>query len=145
MIYVYPKHIIEKAIREKYDFKDIPVISISNNGEKITGVDNLNIIQLEFRDDGESFTLEQARKIKEFVDAKKDSPVFFVHCDAGISRSGAVGLWVTKYLGMDEKEFYEKNKRIHPSSYVLSMLNKVSNTNYRIRSLFEFEMTEKGW
>jgi hypothetical protein len=28
---------------------------------------------------------------------------------------------------------------------VLSMLNKVSNTNYRIRSLFEFEMTEKGW
>jgi len=55
------------------------------------------------------FTDDMANKIKEFVDLNKDKKEWIIHCVAGISRSGAIGLWLTKYLGYNLFEFLENN------------------------------------
>jgi len=61
------------------------------------------------------------KKIKE-----KDIKLLFVHCDAGIARSGAVGVFACRYLGMNEDEFRKENPIIGPNTLVLEILNRVS-------------------
>lgn len=55
-----------------------------------------------------------------------DVDTLICQCDAGISRSGAVGLWATRFLKLDEKEFREKHPQIQPNSRVLEILMDVS-------------------
>ncbi len=57
---------------------------------------------------------------------KENIPTLIVHCAAGVSRSGAVGLFATKYLKLNGREFHENNKTIMPNQYVLEILNKES-------------------
>lgn len=71
-----------------------------------------------------AMTEDDAKKIIEFIDRNKDRN-FIVHCSAGISRSGAVGTFITEYLEKDYKLFKEHNKHISPNHMVLSMLNKL--------------------
>jgi len=69
----------------------------------------------------------KARLIINFLDEIKDEvDVLFVHCAAGVSRSGAVGLFATRYLGLDEIEFRKWSPHILPNFFVLSLLNKES-------------------
>jgi len=133
MVFVYPRKTIENAISTNRDFNNYPIISISCVGEKVKEMEKYNSLQLEFGDDSSTFNNEHARQIIDFVEKNKNHPVFYVHCDAGISRSGAVGLWITRYLGLDETEFYERNTRIHPNLYVLDVLNGVARTNFKPR------------
>lgn len=75
------------------------------------------------------FTETKAKEIIAFVDEiKSKAERFVVHCDAGKSRSGAVGLWLTRYLGWSEKAFTELNRRrlLGPNSSVLHTLMEVS-------------------
>lgn len=145
MILIYPRYVIEDNLkRNKPLLEKYPIISISDIGNKLKDVSSLNILQLEFYDDS-SFTLEHAQQIKEFVDANIKAQHFIIHCDAGISRSGAVGTWVNYYLGCDEKIFHEKNPNIHPNKSVFRKLNEWANTNFKIKSEFDIEMEEKGW
>ena len=79
------------------------------------------------------FEQQHARAIINFVnEIKDDVDELIVHCRAGISRSGAVGLFVCRYLQLDENEFRKINTGIRPNFYILSVLNEVSeiNTNY---------------
>jgi predicted protein tyrosine phosphatase len=79
------------------------------------------------------FNTTHAEKVIDFVksfDEKHQfmsySTLLVVHCDAGVSRSGALGLWSCRYLGYDEKEFRKTNNNIHPNSLIYDTLCKVS-------------------
>jgi hypothetical protein len=77
--------------------------------------------------EGMLFDEERARNIVEFVDKIRDSAErLIIHCDAGISRSSATGLWATRYLGLDEMKFWNNNNHIRPNPYVFKILCNVS-------------------
>ena len=49
-----------------------------------------------------------------------------VHCNAGISRSGAIGTFANDYCGMNYSEFLKNNPYIMANSYVLRLLRRES-------------------
>lgn len=65
----------------------------------------------------------QAQSVIDFVDRHKNR-IFIIHCTAGVSRSGAVGTFVSNYLGKDPVEFRKRNPYILPNPHVLSLLNR---------------------
>ena len=71
------------------------------------------------------FTREQAKELYEFIKRNKDKKFAFVHCGAGISRSGAIGLFIHRNFGsMLNETFIETNRAIFPNSYILRLLNE---------------------
>lgn len=58
---------------------------------------------LKFKDDKDSFTVDQAERIKELVDNSITLGYnkIAVHCWAGLSRSAAVAKWINDYLELD--------------------------------------------
>jgi predicted protein tyrosine phosphatase len=76
------------------------------------------------------FTEAQAKQIVAFLDEIKDThPLLLCSCDAGISRSGAVGEFACDYLGLDKNKFYAHNPFIHPNIHVKTMLWRVVRQN----------------
>jgi predicted protein tyrosine phosphatase len=77
------------------------------------------------------FDESDAHKILDFVKIVNDEPIgrLVVHCDAGISRSGGVGIFLCRYLGLDEKEFRKINRNILPNNYIYDMLSNISGLN----------------
>jgi len=71
-----------------------------------------------------AFTEDQGRRIIEFIDKHKDKE-FFVHCSAGISRSGAVGQFILDYLDGDKEHFQKMNSHISPNAQVRKILNNI--------------------
>ena len=85
-------------------------------------------ISPELIDEFPKFDDQMAEEIVQFLNKikEKDIKLLFVHCDAGIARSGAVGVFACRYLGMDEDEFRKENPIIGPNTLVLETLNRVS-------------------
>jgi predicted protein tyrosine phosphatase len=94
-------------------------------------LDELSRKKKEEKDKEKLFNESDAEQIILFIDEinKVDVPVLIIHCAAGISRSGAIGLFACRYLKLDEKTFLNSNKHILPNFYILEILNKVSGTN----------------
>ena len=67
----------------------------------------------------------QARDIYDFIVANKDKKTCFVHCSAGVSRSGAVGTFINDFMQQDYKEFKRDNPNIMPNNLITSMLNRI--------------------
>lgn len=75
------------------------------------------------------FTEEHAKQIIEFIDRinkREEDEYLVVHCDAGISRSGAIGTFINDYLGLDFKEFKDMNRGIRPNEYIMDIMQKIS-------------------
>ena len=73
------------------------------------------------------FTAEQAQQVREFVDLLQKDPEpipLVVHCHAGVSRSGAVGIWIVRRLGLDLEDFCSANRYIDPNQHVLKLLEE---------------------
>ena len=70
-----------------------------------------------------AFTEEMAKQIVRFVQMVDEHPLL-IHCTAGISRSGAVGLAVAEQCGCVE-EFRRGNPDIMPNQLVLRKLRQV--------------------
>jgi len=72
-----------------------------------------------------------AHHILNFINSTNETEVeiLIVHCAAGVSRSGAVGVFACRYLNLDEYNFRKINRYIAPNMYVLDVLNKVSGIN----------------
>jgi predicted protein tyrosine phosphatase len=68
------------------------------------------------------FNEDLADQIVTFVERYKDSEAWLVHCDAGISRSGAIGLWITRRLQLNEEYFWQRHPCIRPNYWILSLL-----------------------
>ena len=82
---------------------------------------------LKHKNQFELFTKNHAKIIVDFVDKVKGKvDLLIVNCEAGISRSGAVGEWLCDYLGLDYAEFRNQNRLIMPNSYVLTKLKRAS-------------------
>ena len=168
-IFVISRQNLDKIIFSKKIFlngESFAVISITSIGIESPGIKKKllsehkrilsslgmnQILQLEFNDtspdekriaEDELFTIGQAKQIIEF--AKKSSANnLIIHCDAGVSRSGAVGLWATRFLNQDENEFKEKHPQIAPNPFVLGILMEESGLNAEYMKIWLNEMKEK--
>lgn len=86
------------------------------------------------------FDEEKAKHLISFIDelnSNSEDLSLLVHCDAGISRSGAVGIFTCRYLGLDEKIFRRQNPHIHPNSVVYDILYKVSGKKKEYEKFWE--------
>jgi predicted protein tyrosine phosphatase len=75
------------------------------------------------------FSLDHAKSIISFIDSinkSQDIKTLVIHCAAGVSRSGAVGLFANRYLNLDEKELSYNNPLIKPNEYILDLLTSMS-------------------
>jgi len=88
------------------------------------------------------FSKECALRIIEFIDRNKDRvDTLVAHCDAGISRSGAVGLFANRFLGLDEKNF-RKDNNVLPNVFVLNTLMETSGLNACYQNFWETQLNE---
>jgi len=148
-VFVIPRNVIEySSLKQYHTSKKWALISIfgeegplsSNVKSRLTcselsehyfdDIDN-EIFDLSGKRQYKLFDKNDAIQIINFVNKiqQKDIPMLIIHCHAGISRSGAVGLFVTRYLGLDEIEFRQNNPRIMPNFHVLNILNVESGIN----------------
>lgn len=124
------------------------IISIfSSNGDKNFSpfIDRYNILKLQFDDiteldnNGIHFSVELAQKLISFIqEIQFENKPIYIHCDAGISRSGAVGYmlneWFNKYVRQNDFDnilFQHYNPHIMPNPEVIRILkNNMFNINY---------------
>ena len=166
-IVVLSRKEVEKALDNKVLNKDIlgdwALISIYAQQELMRTFDRMDsfknlkgkkFISLRFRDIEtvvkgiEAYSLnflfneEHAKRIINFIEEVKETvETLVVQCAAGISRSGAVGLFACRYLKLDETEFRSLNK-ISPNMHVLRVLNEVSGVNKEYVEFWE-QLAEK--
>jgi predicted protein tyrosine phosphatase len=92
---------------------------------------NLNIPILNTNENAIIFNKDMAQKIINFLDKiKNDLKIkeitLVAHCDAGISRSGAIGEFACDYLDFPYDTFKERNKGLHPNILVLNTLRQTA-------------------
>lgn len=74
------------------------------------------------------FDKEMARQVVNYVlDYDKNGRDWLIHCTAGISRSGAVSLFIAEFLNLDMNTFFAQNPDIYPNNRVLTMLREEAN------------------
>lgn len=76
------------------------------------------------------FNKKQAAELIEFIEANKDKQIFIVHCAAGISRSGAIAMFINDLYGNSYKEFFNDNRQIQPNFTILSRIKEVHRKKY---------------
>jgi predicted protein tyrosine phosphatase len=118
-----------QAHRESYGkFDTTAIISINTPGDSantfckthtIRKVLTLFFSDIGVRDtDGIPMSKEDAKKIADFVKWLKttDTKELWIHCDAGVSRSAAVGAAILKYLTGDDSAIFNNPNYIPNSS-----------------------------
>lgn len=137
------EYIIDKS--DKFDHSWI-LISIHHEHELIRDfkiMDRLkelgceNFLSINFADLEEQikdkdyvlFNEDHANRIINFINKYSYADHLIIHCAAGVSRSGAVGVFACRYLKLDEHEFRKRNKCILPNMLILSTLTKVAGLN----------------
>lgn len=112
---------------------DLCFISITNSNVQPFMRETSNCLPLTFdditdKDNMPEFILfkeDQAVKIIQFCVNNKDRRELLVHCTGGISRSGAVGLFINDIWGEDSyQNFMKLNPRIYPNIYVKCVLQR---------------------
>ena len=90
-------------------------------------------------------SIADALDIKNFVDLYKDKITnIVVHCTAGISRSGAVGCFLARYLNGDDSYLLSTGEYI-PNKHVYKAMCEVFNLNYSERLFKEkLKIRNKG-
>jgi len=98
--------------------KDICPLQFADVGEK------------EFFENSRIFDINDCSKTISFANdrhTRDGQEILVVHCMAGISRSGAVGLFLNDMFGLDYGSFKNENPTIIPNQCILSMLRKSNN------------------
>lgn len=143
----------------KYDFEDVMKRSQVNNNTVETHDDSFFIsihhsntnpdscyfqnksnVKVLFFDDcyvdeehAKAITEEQAMELLDFIDEHKDKDYCYVHCAAGISRSGAVGAFICDYTESDWNVFITDNPQIHPNITVLRALKHAVKKKHNLQ------------
>lgn len=77
------------------------------------------------------FSEDMAKSLVEFIirniESKKENCI--IHCEAGISRSGAVGLFANYVTRSDHYTFMKNNPQVRENSRVSRMLRKIYREN----------------
>lgn len=146
IIVVSRKWIKEKISKNPDWSQNKNIISIFSSGSYSPIDDRFNVLKLKFDDivdipecermvekyDLIIFNKNHAKKIYEFINECNSNKPFYVHCDAGVSRSGAVGYilneWFNKYLEnntIDNQFFLDTNSHIAPNPLVVRIMKDV--------------------
>lgn len=152
----FNKLMVDNNINDKNveNNKDIFFISINNTNENSHFAKNHNNVLIQHFDDvdrdlydieynngqlkeckskirAKAFTEEQAKELFEFLteQQKYNRKKCFVHCSAGISRSGAVGTFVNDFFGGNYLEFRSMNPHIYENSHVLRLCHDYARKN----------------
>ncbi len=165
-IFVESRRYIEKMYDKNPDWiqgKDI--ISIFSSDDVSPLPDRFNILKLEFDDVTEKdmetgkdkyifFDYSHARKIHSLIKGiQADSKMpFYVHCDAGVSRSGAVGMvlneYFNKFLAVNRlyyEAFQMNNSHIMPNPLVTRILkNEIFGAMFTGIEVNDYEYNEDG-
>ena len=85
-------------------------------------------IDREFEKDGKKylpFNTEQAKQVIDFIEVNKNKN-YIIHCHAGISRSGAIGQFITDFYGWSDKSTfrYQYGNRIIPNTEITKKLKE---------------------
>ena len=83
------------------------------------------------------FNKEQAKQVVKFLEDRKKErggDVLCLHCDAGVSRSGAVAEFACEFYGLDRGEFLNENPYLVPNPTVLRLLRETAGMD--IKSAF---------
>ncbi len=154
-----------KFLTEKENAKNLAIISICSSKKDIIftktvkkkmGCDNiLNLIFADLTTEDYKiapylitkfpvFTPYKAERIIRLLDNLKENDVklLIVHCDAGVSRSGAVGIFAVRYLGMDEEEFRREHPNIGPNTLVYDTLIRLSGVRRDYQSWWEHQIDD---
>lgn len=153
-ILVVPRFFVERELIKNPEWHfGKNVISIFSNNDVSPLPDRFNVLKLEFDDVSERdmggwaegitwtdnrdnlifFNQRHASMIKEFINnIKPDTDkTLFIHCDAGVSRSGAVGMVLNEYFNkylVDNKKDYDQftknNPHILPNPLVTRILKE---------------------
>ncbi len=171
-IYVVPRFWIEKQLANDSNWpmnKWIISIYSSEAGIDFSPLpDRFNILKIQFDDvskrDAEGwssvidncifFNEEHAKKIHEFIKKIKadDKKEFYVHCDAGVSRSGAIGYLLNEYFNkfltdnkIDNEAFRMNNSHILPNPLVVRVLkNELFGKPFAGIEVNDYEYNEDG-
>ena len=76
---------------------------------------------------GKAMSIEQGTEIVDFIMKHLDKKQVFIHCAAGISRSGAIGAFINQITGGFYEEFTRHNPQVHENMYILGLLRKIYN------------------
>jgi predicted protein tyrosine phosphatase len=71
------------------------------------------------------FDEDMAERVVRFIEGEHgavEGRTLVVHCDAGVSRSGAIGMFVVARCGLDGDAFLRANSYIRPNERVLRLL-----------------------
>lgn len=106
-------------------------VSIMDSGNKPFLRNNSNYLNLEFddvKDDipGEAKTLsaKQAREFNKFLRLNKGARRCFIHCSAGVSRSGSLGQYIVDQLKGDTDYFKSQNQYIDVKRHFIKRLEE---------------------
>lgn len=144
--YMSSNKINDKNIDKKLKDKNVYLISIVDSFKDLKPwfkKDHKNVLNLVFDDVNDDkewkkckvFNEEIANKIIDFLETTNTNDCqFIIHCAAGVSRSGAVGEFVSDFIKMKYSDFKRKNPHICPNKTVSRILRKVYrerlNKNY---------------
>ena len=126
--------------------EDYIIISINNSNDNTVLYINphiKDILTLQFDDIEKQLegnilmTIDQGKQIKEFIDKHKDITNIVVHCTAGISRSGAIGCCLARYLN-DDDEYLLKTGKYIPNKHVYKIMCEVLGLKYS-EELFRYK------
>lgn len=135
-IFVVPKKFIIK--QDDVFFSKNNIINIRSSFDDYNLPNSFSLLRLIFDDVTEKeqdesyvkFSEKHAQEIFNFITNMDKSKYLFVNCDAGISRSGAVGFCLNEYFNKyleDNREDYEffeqENYQISPNPLVKRLLN----------------------
>jgi predicted protein tyrosine phosphatase len=115
----------EKEILDRHK-----IVSIFDNDGPVFNRDHENLLSLRFRDitsgigynDEDLFSFAQADQAVEFIDKLGSNDDFIVHCGAGISRSGAVGIFTALVHGEGLDVLLQRHQDIWPNRWVFRLL-----------------------
>jgi len=90
------------------------------------------------------FGIDEAERIVKFVKRNYNNGVrhWIVHCHAGISRSGAVGLFINNLLEYEWDKFKNDNPIVRPNFYIVHLLN-IASGQIGGRQIVEINETDK--
>lgn len=77
-----------------------------------------------------AFNLNQANELHDFIIKNEDKRFCYIHCTAGINRSGAVAKYVNDVVGGDYDELMRLNPWIQGNPHVTALLNERQYRNH---------------
>ena len=138
----FEKRFLEENLSEFLHHAFISILDEDNDEKLYPETDNFlqvkmwDIDKRVVTDKGKVFELpsdEELIKIVEFCEKHKDKD-FFVHCSAGISRSGAVAKYLNETYNFtpedmyfEFRQLYTNNPQIIPNIYIFKRLTELKN------------------